>query len=219
MLIYCQSIDMSNLIIQNNGAGDSGSAVTFFNTVKSRVNACAIKNNPGPGGLFFSGCDSVTIVNSDIYGNTRGVTADTSGSTIPPVIDARNNWWGSETGPFHPQTNPEGKGNSVGDYVDYRPWKSGVEMKIPVSSSNSPRFIVYARQGKLIISIGDAVFPSNAPMIVRIFDIRGRLCGEVTVPWQKAMQRDFGIKGPTAKGVYCVTVSWGERRFMGRVRF
>jgi len=48
------------------------------------------------------------------------------------VIDARNNWWGDLTGPYHPTswyygtqliTNPGGKGDAVSDQVLYDPWK------------------------------------------------------------------------------------------------
>jgi hypothetical protein len=38
------------------------------------------------------------------------------------TVDARYNWWGAPSGPYHPTTNPNGKGVRVSDRVDYAPW-------------------------------------------------------------------------------------------------
>jgi len=40
----------------------------------------------------------------------------------PWVIDARENYWGSPTGPYHPEANPEGLGDPVSDNVLFEPW-------------------------------------------------------------------------------------------------
>lgn len=37
-------------------------------------------------------------------------------------IDARNNWWGDATGPYHFDRNPNGQGAEVGDNVLFAPW-------------------------------------------------------------------------------------------------
>jgi parallel beta-helix repeat protein len=39
-------------------------------------------------------------------------------------LDARFNWWGDPSGPYHPEKNPEGKGNKVSDGVEFSPWLS-----------------------------------------------------------------------------------------------
>lgn len=46
---------------------------------------------------------------------------------LPPFItlrplDARHNWWGDPSGPFHPERNPEGRGDRVSDLVRFEPW-------------------------------------------------------------------------------------------------
>lgn len=40
------------------------------------------------------------------------------------LINATHNHWGSDTGPYHPTRNPDGKGNNVSDDVHFRPWLS-----------------------------------------------------------------------------------------------
>ena len=53
------------------------------------------------------------ILNNSNYGIIN-LAADT--------IDARNQWWGDASGPYHPTLNPDGKGNRVSDKVDFDPW-------------------------------------------------------------------------------------------------
>ena len=56
--------------------------------------------------------------------------AGVQNSTESIIIDATDNWWGSNSGPYDPTEevsgppdyNPFGNGDTVGDYVHYRPW-------------------------------------------------------------------------------------------------
>jgi nitrous oxidase accessory protein len=38
------------------------------------------------------------------------------------TIDATLNWWGDNSGPYHPKNNTNGKGNNVTDHVEFEPW-------------------------------------------------------------------------------------------------
>jgi hypothetical protein len=49
------------------------------------------------------------------YGLGRGVASE-----VP--LDARGNWWGDASGPYHPQTNQLGRGDAAGANVDYSDW-------------------------------------------------------------------------------------------------
>ncbi len=58
------------------------------------------------------------IINSnEIVDNVWGVFNATA-----HTVDAIGNWWGSNSGPFHPDLNPHGTGNPVSDRVDFMPW-------------------------------------------------------------------------------------------------
>jgi parallel beta-helix repeat protein len=65
-----------------------------------------------------------TANNNTISGNlVYGVRNDAAYST-----DARYNWWGDATGPYHPVTNTGGLGDEVSDNVDYYPWYTDSDM-------------------------------------------------------------------------------------------
>jgi hypothetical protein len=55
---------------------------------------------------------------SSITGNNYGIQ---NGSNRY-WVDARGNWWGDASGPFHPVKNPAGKGQPVSDFVIFFPW-------------------------------------------------------------------------------------------------
>ncbi len=44
------------------------------------------------------------------------------GSTSEVLLDMRNNWWGEDTGPYEPNVNPLGRGDSVGNNIIFAPW-------------------------------------------------------------------------------------------------
>ena len=40
----------------------------------------------------------------------------------PYPINATDNWWGDDSGPYHPKKNPKGKGDNISDFVEFSPW-------------------------------------------------------------------------------------------------
>lgn len=49
------------------------------------------------------------------YGIGRGATSEVE-------LDMRNNWWGSEIGPYEPDRHADGRGDSVGENIAFDPW-------------------------------------------------------------------------------------------------
>jgi hypothetical protein len=62
---------------------------------------------------------TLTVASSEIDGNGVGLAIT---GVDPSTADARHNWWGHESGPFHPALNPSGLGDDVGDGVLFEPW-------------------------------------------------------------------------------------------------
>lgn len=44
------------------------------------------------------------------------------GATSEVQIDMRNNWWGSDAGPYEPDRHADGRGDSVGENISFDPW-------------------------------------------------------------------------------------------------
>ncbi|MGQ9927350.1 MAG: hypothetical protein ACUVS4_10815 [Chloroflexaceae bacterium] len=49
------------------------------------------------------------------YGLGRGATSEI-------FLDMRNNWWGDASGPYDPERNADGRGDSVGVNIEFIPW-------------------------------------------------------------------------------------------------
>lgn len=152
-----------NNIIKYNTASGGGGVMCYASSPLIEANTIQGNTVGNPslstgGGISCEGGSSPTIVNNLIAGNQAfngiggGIYAESSSPLInynsifgngpdgchngsgSGAIDALNNWWGHESGPFDPSTgppdyNPDGQGNRVSDYVAYRPWltKPGIE--------------------------------------------------------------------------------------------
>jgi len=96
---------------------DSSDPVIEQNLIS--LNECGILN-ANTGSIVLS------ISQNDIYGNKIAVQNDLTST----LIDADSNWWGDATGPWDPTDstsgppdyNPAGRGDSIGDYIQYREW-------------------------------------------------------------------------------------------------
>jgi hypothetical protein len=64
----------------------------------------------------------------------QGIQAQTA-----EPFDARGNYWGHPSGPYHPETNPAGQGDTVSGTVVFNPWLKGNLVCAPL-----PRYIALA---------------------------------------------------------------------------
>ncbi len=106
------------------------SAFTIVNGLLD-VTSSRFENNHR--GVVVRGGD-VSIVQSVIV-NNDGSGIENIGQN---VVEARNNWWGSETGPFHPDFNPDGQGEEIYGNVHFDPWllTDGGEEQVEQCCSN-----------------------------------------------------------------------------------
>lgn len=116
---YSQSLITGNTITGNSapiGGGvhiEKSYAIITYNTVVNNSS-----ENPYRGdGINFCGADGEVNYNN-ICGNGHGMYAYFQDWTV----NAENNWWGDASGPYHPDSNPGGCGDSISDYVDFNPW-------------------------------------------------------------------------------------------------
>ena len=125
------------------GEGIGGTGITI-NADDVRVSGFTIQNYET--GIRIQGGTGVFLTHNDIRDNVGGEPLVTTGIHVDQAagnaarynniignetgilneddnrFDARNNWWGDPSGPFHPLLNPAGTGDEVSDNVDFEPW-------------------------------------------------------------------------------------------------
>ncbi|MBI5060150.1 T9SS type A sorting domain-containing protein [candidate division KSB1 bacterium] len=97
-------------------------------------------------------------------------------------IDARWNYWGDSTGPFHPDLNPGGLGDEVSDFVLFEPWHPDTSfLDLPDPRAPSPTefsLSVYPNpfNGHTRIRF---VAPEPGVYSLELFDLLGRRVAEI----------------------------------------
>jgi parallel beta-helix repeat protein len=93
------------------------------NTISSNI----ISEN-SVAGIYFDDALSTgnAIYNNSITDNTAGII--TTPADVTTLIDADNNWWGAETGPYNETYNPQGLGDSASNDVNFSPWWTSSDM-------------------------------------------------------------------------------------------
>ena len=107
-----------------------------------------MSRNLGAGLAFSNESSGALVRNVTITGNTIGIYVEGGVPTIAGsniayngtglynldnsvTIDADSVWWGDSSGPYHPQQNPGGLGDSVNAYVDITPFLAEPDTAAP----------------------------------------------------------------------------------------
>ena len=108
-----------NTISNSTFSQNHGDGVLIHSSGNNTLSNNAMKNNKN--GIRLLGFStSNTACKNTIHGNRMyGVdSSDNDGYEL----DARSNWWGDDSGPYHPEQNKEGRGDNVTDHVRFDPW-------------------------------------------------------------------------------------------------
>ena len=116
----------SNASVENNTITSNVIGISVRFDSKEEVYGIIIKNN--------------SIYNNSLFG--MNVSA-WQGKTI---INAENNWWGSDSGPYHEGGNPDGEGNNVTDLIDFNPWRGKNESKNE-KDEDDDQYVVFILSG------------------------------------------------------------------------
>lgn len=139
--IYLRTYVDGNLVSKNRAHNNLGTGIRIFGN-ENEILENTINDNEH--GLWIDG-DNNQVIRNTITNNTSSeasgihVTADAEGTEIhwnnmtgnspygvfnegPIAVSAIYNWWGNAKGPYHPETNPDGLGDAVSNYVIYKPW-------------------------------------------------------------------------------------------------
>lgn len=158
------------LLGQQENPGSWAGISLFGNSAALYVSECEIAH-AGSGSyqaaiLIGYALRAAVIQNCDIHHNVQGIVSQAAAAVIrnntirdndqlgvafggffPGPVDARGNWWGVASGPYHPTLNPGGEGDQVGDNVLFEPWLEGPPASEPlpgdtvVVSTGAPDFV------------------------------------------------------------------------------
>lgn len=143
--------------------------VSFSNNLSSDIyqssgSLTGTKNDFGSlqTGFIFAG-GTATVSQSRFYSSTNSI----ENNSLDTAVDARNNWWGSESGPTV-SSNPEGSGGRIYGDVFYEPWLNSDPFIPP---PRNPVIIVPGIMGsKLENENGEEIWMSLVRMALSIDD-------------------------------------------------
>ena len=67
------------------------------------------------------------IINNNYFSDNINYGVQVLGDN-PNVVNATHNWWGHQSGPYHPVGNDQGLGDYVSDYVDFSDYKTSTDI-------------------------------------------------------------------------------------------
>ncbi|MFA5834929.1 MAG: right-handed parallel beta-helix repeat-containing protein [Bacteroidota bacterium] len=113
---------ITNSVIDTNGIG-----IFVDNSAMPSIRNNMIRKNST--GIQFTGVGTTQpiINNNTITGNIVWGFRNTGTASVV----AKQNYWGSDMGPFHPSLNPTGLGDNVSGNVDFQPWKISSSLTRP----------------------------------------------------------------------------------------
>ncbi len=169
-------LDNSNLIwegifVERNSASYGGGLYTNGDCALLNMTIVTNVSEKGFGGIYTDN-GSLTISNSNIAYNGMGLyNTDNANFT-----NAVNNWWGSPSGPYHPNFNNLGNGDSTNSYVYVAPWLATPDTVAPPVP---PQNLRVTRTGDDFISL--AWDPSPLADFAK-FVLHYRIAGENNFP-------------------------------------
>ena len=140
-----------------------------------------------------------------IRNNNPGLTTDDIFMTRP--VNMEKQWWGHETGPYHPILNPTGKGDRIeGSKVDFDPWDESDEYCL-----DEPPEAPLPDLGELIVDADPRELPpdgaSTAWISAKVRDENGDPAADIKVEFDMPL-----VVGKWATSPDCITDASGECR-------
>lgn len=124
-----------------------------------------------PAVMVFS--NGVVLRNNLFERNGLGINTENTGP-----VDARWNWWGDPTGPYHSSLNPEGRGDEVQGNVDFIPWCEDTSCFLYTGPRSTPSPAAFDLQAYPNPFNADLTLRFHVPdpgiFRVELFDVLGR---------------------------------------------
>jgi len=194
--------DSSNLIIENNNCSwNNGLGIRLWGSSNCTITHNTISGNRQ--GIYVTAFSrNIFANNNDIFDNTQyGMKTYENGYKI----NAINNWWGNVSGPYHPDKNPNGQGDSVSDEVTFKPWllsNFSVKDVEPKEDDDSPTYVPFIISGLVGIS-----FIGLLGAFYLREDVRFLLLSLLTAPLYTKLEKDDILDQPKRQNIYSYIVN------------
>jgi hypothetical protein len=217
-------------VIRNND-NINGGAIYAFSGARVRVHHNYFTNNTSQNPNFASVILSVTdgrptIDSNVIVGNEGPVIDFALGYHV--TLDARNNWWGHPSGPYHPTLNPTGQGDTLlSDSVLFIPWLTEPpDTNLPNSVSEDypsrPRswqlLAAYPNPFNSTLRITFAGF-GGSDFELTLYDLLGRIVDVIYRGQITGGELSYEAPASLASGVYFVRATSGATMQSRKVIF
>jgi parallel beta-helix repeat protein len=143
---------INNIPIRSNTLSSNLIGIHIYGQVNTNITRNSISYNGL--GIFYDNATGILPVQfNDIYGNACGMNVSAS-----DPINAEYNYWGDQSGPYHPSLNPDGKGNTVQsdgsnlDFIYYLSAPNGYINARPVARLLSDKTLIAPDQPVVFIA-------------------------------------------------------------------
>ncbi|MEM3828138.1 MAG: right-handed parallel beta-helix repeat-containing protein, partial [Conexivisphaerales archaeon] len=118
---------LSNVLIKGNTLFNNTWQVDISNDAKNVTLICNNILNAVEDGIDVWSYPNAGVAPTDIKINYNNIIGSGTyglwvGEDVTEPVDARYNWWGHLTGPYHPTLNPTGLGDEVSGNANFKPW-------------------------------------------------------------------------------------------------
>jgi hypothetical protein len=156
---------------------------------------------------------SNVVINLSNFGRLCSVE-----NTSSIVMNAKNNYWGDASGPYHPTLNPSGQGATISAKVDFSPYKTspnsitdveGIDLNIPTDFSLKQNY-PNPFNPSTVIRYG---LPKDVNVRLAVYNVLGQQIMNMVDEEQKAGYHEVVFQaGNLSSGVYFYSIAAGEFR-------
>ncbi|MFC1785892.1 right-handed parallel beta-helix repeat-containing protein [Candidatus Neomarinimicrobiota bacterium] len=124
-----KSIVTDNHFIMNSASQTGGAAYIGEYNPSPNISRNSIIDNESPnvGGIAMITSIDSAIAHNNFISNNKAVWSNDPSS----IVNAKENWWGNSSGPYHPSQNTAGLGDTTNNFVNVTPWQTELETLAP----------------------------------------------------------------------------------------
>lgn len=113
-----------NLVVTSSDAANL--MVSLHGPLRGRM-SCNTLRGGNVGLAIHDATGRLTGMELAVYNNAieQHLSTTVYGATSEVELRMYGNWWGDGSGPYHPLTNPNGRGDAVSDHIEYSGWLTG----------------------------------------------------------------------------------------------